>query len=107
LYSLFIDSAKVKVSVRDVRYAWRSFRRAPLAALTIVTTVGLGLGLPTVVFTILNVFVFRVDEVRNPYLVELSAPVRNSRFRRRGSGGPSSRSRTARSARTGARLVVA
>jgi predicted permease len=53
--------------VRDVRYACRSFRRAPLVALTIVTTVALGLGLVTVVFTILNAFIFRVDEVRNPY----------------------------------------
>ena len=53
--------------VRDVRYACRSFRRAPLVALTIVTTVGLGLGLVAVVFTILNAFVFRVDEVRNPH----------------------------------------
>jgi PadR family transcriptional regulator, regulatory protein PadR len=31
--------------VRDLRFACRSFRRAPLVALTIVTTVGLGLGL--------------------------------------------------------------
>jgi len=31
--------------VRDVLYACRSFRRTPLVALTIVTTVGLGLGL--------------------------------------------------------------
>jgi predicted permease len=53
--------------VRDVRYAFRSFRRAPLAALTIVATVGLGLGLVAVVFTILNAYIFRVDEVRNPY----------------------------------------
>ena len=53
--------------VRDVRYACRSFRRAPLVAVTIVTTVGLGLGLVAVVFTILNAVVFRVDEVRNPH----------------------------------------
>jgi len=52
--------------VRDVRYAFRSFGRAPLAALTIVVTVGLGLGLVAVVFTILNAYIFRVDEVRNP-----------------------------------------
>jgi predicted permease len=52
---------------RDVRYALRSFRRAPLSALTIVLTVGLGLGLVTVVFTLLNAFIFLVDEVRNPY----------------------------------------
>jgi predicted permease len=59
--------------VRDVLYAFRSFGRAPLAALTIVTTVGLGLGLVTVVFTVLNAFVFLADEVRNPselYAVE-------------------------------------
>jgi predicted permease len=53
--------------VRDVLYACRSFRRAPLVALTIVTTVGLGLGLVAVVFTILNSVIFRVDEVRNPH----------------------------------------
>ena len=52
--------------VRDIRFTWRSFRRAPLVALTIVSTVGLGLGMVAVVFTILNAYVFRVDEVRNP-----------------------------------------
>ena len=57
----FVDSL-----MRDVLYAWRSFRRAPLVALTIVATVGLGLGLVTVVFTILNAFVFLPDAVRNP-----------------------------------------
>jgi predicted permease len=35
-------------------------------ALTIVTTVALGLGLVAVVFTILNAAVFRADDVRNP-----------------------------------------
>ena len=53
--------------LRDVRYAWRTLRRAPLAAATIVVTVGLGLGLVAAVYTILNAVVFRVDEVRNPY----------------------------------------
>jgi predicted permease len=52
--------------MRDVLYAWRSFRRTPLVALTIVTTVGLGLGLVAVVFTILNAFVFLADVVRDP-----------------------------------------
>jgi putative ABC transport system permease protein len=52
--------------MRDVLYACRSFRRAPMVALTIVTTVALGLGLVAVVFTLLNEMVFRVDEVRNP-----------------------------------------
>jgi predicted permease len=53
--------------VRDVRYAVRSFRHAPLVALTIVTTVALGLGLVAVVFTFLNAVIFRADEVRNPH----------------------------------------
>ena len=52
--------------MRDIRYALRTFQRAPLAAFTIVTTVALGLGLVAVVFTFLNVFIFRVDEVANP-----------------------------------------
>ncbi len=51
---------------RDGLYAFSAFRRAPLAALTIVTTVGLGLGLVAVVFTLLNVVLFRVDEIPRP-----------------------------------------
>jgi putative ABC transport system permease protein len=52
---------------RDLRYAGRSLLRAPLAAVTIVLTVGLGLGLVATVYTVLNSMLFRVDEVRNPY----------------------------------------
>lgn len=59
---------------RDTRYALRSFTRAPFAALTIVGTVALGLGVIAVVFTIFNVLMFRVDAVRNPG--ELFAVVR-------------------------------
>ncbi len=51
---------------RDVIYAIRAFRRAPLAAITIIATVALGLGLVTSVFTIYNSIVFRADAVRNP-----------------------------------------
>jgi putative ABC transport system permease protein len=51
---------------RDIRYAFRTFRRAPLAAFTIVATVALGLGLVAVVFTIYNVLFLRVDTVRSP-----------------------------------------
>jgi hypothetical protein len=53
--------------LRDLRYASRSLLRAPLVALTIVTTVGLGLGLVAVVFTIMNAYLFQADEVRNPH----------------------------------------
>ena len=51
---------------RDVLYAFRTFRRAPLAALTIVATVALGLGLVTAVFAVYGTFMLRVDAVRNP-----------------------------------------
>jgi predicted permease len=51
---------------RDIRYAFRTFGRAPLAALTIVATVALGLGLVAVVFTVYNFLFLRVDAVRSP-----------------------------------------
>jgi predicted permease len=59
-------TAFVDGCVRDILYAFRMSRRAPLAALTIVTTVALGLGLVAVVFTLFNLVMFRVDAVRNP-----------------------------------------
>ena len=49
--------------IRDTLYALRGFRRAPLAALTIVSTVALGLGLVAVAFTVLNALLFRADAV--------------------------------------------
>ena len=39
-------------AIRDVLYALRTFRRTPLVALTIVSTVGLGLGLVAVAFSV-------------------------------------------------------
>ena len=64
----FVDN-----TIRDVRFALRSFRRAPLAAFTIVATVAIGLGVVAVLFTILNIFLFRVDtvpDIREMYAVE-------------------------------------
>jgi hypothetical protein len=37
--TVFLDSC-----ARDIAYAFRTFRRAPLAAITITSTVALGLG---------------------------------------------------------------
>src|SRR5262245_54444916 len=54
----FIDN-----TIGDLQYALRTFRRAPLAALTIVVTVAIGLGVVAVLFTVLNVLVFRTDSV--------------------------------------------
>jgi predicted permease len=56
-------TAFVDNTIRDVHYAMRTFRRAPLAAITIVVTVAIGLGVVAVLFTILNSFLFRVDTV--------------------------------------------
>ena len=69
--------------VRDVQYALRSFARAPLSAATIVVTVSIGLGVVAVLFTFLNTFLFRTDqvpEVEQFYAVERREP---------GAGGPS------------------
>jgi predicted permease len=49
----------------DISYAFRTLRKAPLASLTIVLTVSLGLGMVAAVFTFLNVFLFRADKVPN------------------------------------------
>jgi len=49
----------------DVAYAFRTLRKAPLASLTIAATVGLGLGMVAVLFTFLNMMLFRVDAVPN------------------------------------------
>jgi predicted permease len=67
-------TAVVDNLTRDIVYAFRTFRRAPLAALTIVATVALGLGVVAVVFTVYTLFFLRVDAVRSPdelFAVEL------------------------------------
>ena len=56
-------TAFVDDTVRDILYALRTFKRAPLVAFTIVSTVALGLGLVAVAFTMLNALLFRVDAV--------------------------------------------
>ena len=53
-------------ALQDVRYAMRSFRRAPVFVLTVTTTIGLGLGLVTTIFTIFNAYVLRPIAVRDP-----------------------------------------
>ncbi len=54
----FIDN-----TIGDLHYAVRTFKRAPLASLTIVVTVAIGLGVVAVLFTVLNVLLFRTDSV--------------------------------------------
>ena len=64
-------TAFVDNTIADIRYALRTFRRAPLAAFTIVVTVAIGLGIVAVLFTFLNAFLFRVDRV--PAISEMYA----------------------------------
>src|SRR5918993_458589 len=64
-------TALIDNTIRDVQYALRTFKRAPLAALTIVLTVAIGLGVVAVLYTILNVMLFRTDTV--PDITEMYA----------------------------------
>lgn len=65
-------------TVGDIQYAFRSFRRTPLTALTIVVTVSIGLGVVAVLFTILNTFLFRIDksvpDITEMYAVQRPEP---------------------------------
>jgi MacB-like periplasmic core domain len=52
---------------QDVRYAWRGIRKTPGFALTVIGTIGLGLGINTALFTIFDTYVFRTIAVSNPH----------------------------------------
>jgi predicted permease len=52
---------------RDVRYALRGLRRAPIFALSVVLTIGLGIGIVTSVFTAFDAYVLRPFDVRDPW----------------------------------------
>ena len=52
---------------QDVRYAFRSFRRAPTFAATVIGTIALGLGLNAALFTLFDAYVLRPLAVRDPY----------------------------------------
>ena len=56
-------TAVVDNTIRDIQYALRTFKRAPLTAATIVVTVAIGLGVVAVLYTVLNTFLFRIDAV--------------------------------------------
>ena len=52
---------------RDLRYALRTLRSAPAFALTVVLTLGIGLGLNTTLFTLFNAYVLRPFAVKDPH----------------------------------------
>jgi hypothetical protein len=51
---------------QDLRYAWRGLRQSPAFVATTVLTLGVGLGLVTVSFTVFNAYVLRPFAVRDP-----------------------------------------
>ena len=51
----------------DVLYAVRGLRRSPLFCASVATTIGLGLGLLSSAFTILNAYLLKPVELPNPY----------------------------------------
>jgi predicted permease len=53
--------------LRDIRYALRTLRSAPAFAVTVVLTLGVGLGLNTALFTLFNAYVLRPFAVKDPY----------------------------------------
>ena len=68
LRSVHRDWRAVEEHAAASRLEWeaRDFRRAPLAALTIVLTVAIGLGLVTIVFTFYNAWYLQSDAIRDP-----------------------------------------
>src|SRR5215471_6333522 len=59
--------ARLDSFAQDIRYAWRGIRRAPGFALTVIGTIGLGLGINATLFTVFNTYVFRTIAVSNPH----------------------------------------
>lgn len=56
-----------ETSYQDIRYAMRGMRRAPGFSLTVILTIGLGLGINTAAFTVFNAYVLRPLAVNDPY----------------------------------------
>jgi hypothetical protein len=52
---------------QDIRYAVRTFRRAPLFAATVAATIGLGLGLLGSAFTLLNAYLLKPIDLPDPH----------------------------------------
>ena len=70
--------------LQDFRYALRGFRKTPAFALTVIGTIGLGLGLNTTLFTVFNAYVLRPLAVHDPYsLYTFLWTTKNDRFNQR------------------------
>ncbi len=56
----------IESTLQDLRYALKRVLREPWFAITVVATIGLGLGLNTALFTVFNAAVLRPLPVRDP-----------------------------------------
>lgn len=68
---------------QDARFTLRTCRRAPTFALTVIATIGLGLGLLTTAFTVFDAYVLRPLAVRDPdrlYEMFITADDRSTRL---------------------------
>ena len=64
---------------RDLAYAGRTFRRAPLVTMTVIVTLTLGQAMATTAFTVFNAIFLRVDAVHAPgELFAVRRPVNNN-----------------------------
>ena len=52
--------------LRDIRYAFRGFRKGPGFVLAVVGTIGAALGLNTTLFTVFNAYALRPFAIRDP-----------------------------------------
>ncbi len=56
----------IEATAQDARYAVRTLRKQPVLALAVVLTLGLGIGIPTAVVSLLDGFAFRTPVSRDP-----------------------------------------
>src|SRR6476469_89621 len=52
-------TARLESIARDLRYAFRSLRRSPAFALTVILMLGLGIGANTAIFTLVDALLLR------------------------------------------------
>ena len=58
---------------RDIRFAFRIFRRSPAVALTVVGTLAVALGLNAVAYSFVNAYMFKPAAVRDPAALYLAS----------------------------------
>jgi predicted permease len=64
----------LETTLRDLRYALRTFRRRPGFVIAVVLSLSLGIGLNSAIFTVLNAVILRPLPVRNPQELFLALP---------------------------------